>query len=94
MPRAKRGFKARRRRNRVLKPLEKQVAQLEERIAELETAQSARSVELSDPEVYADEARRRKLLSEFQSAQEKLEELTARWETAAAELERAKMDLT
>ena len=47
-------------------------------------------IELSDPDVYADDARRRKLLSDYQEAQEKLEELTGRWETAAAELERAR----
>ena len=91
--RKRREAEARNRRAKVLGPLEKQVAQLEERIAELESAQSRRSTELSDPEVYADDARRRKLLGEFQDAQEKLEELTGRWETAAADLEKVRAEL-
>jgi ATP-binding cassette, subfamily F, member 3 len=77
-------------RNQKLGPLEKQVQQLEARIAELEVLQTGRSGELADPAVYADDARRRKLLSDYQQGQEKLEELNARWETAAAELEQAK----
>jgi ATP-binding cassette subfamily F protein 3 len=81
---------ARQKRAKILGPLEKQVSQLEDRIAELESAQSRRSTELADPEVYADDARRRRLLGEFQEAQEKLEELTGRWETAAAQLEQAR----
>jgi ATP-binding cassette subfamily F protein 3 len=80
----------RQKRTKVLGPLEKQVAQLEERIAELEIAQKQRSHELSDPAVYADDARRRSLLSGFQDAQDKLDELTTRWEKAMAELEAAK----
>jgi ATP-binding cassette subfamily F protein 3 len=91
--RKRREAEARNRRSKVLGPLEKQVAQLEARIAELESAQAVRSTELSDPEVYADDARRRKLLGDFQDAQEKLEELTGRWETAAGELERARAEL-
>jgi exonuclease VII small subunit len=73
--------------------LEKKVAQLEERIAELEPAQAKRSVDLANPDVYADEARRNKLLSEYQQAAEKLEELIARWEASQAELETAKAAL-
>ncbi len=81
---------ARNRRARHLGPLEKEVGRLEERIGELEGAQARRSTELADPEVYGDAARRRKLLDEFQAAAEKLEELTGRWEIAAAELEAAR----
>jgi ATP-binding cassette subfamily F protein 3 len=88
--RKRREAEARNKRSKVLGPLEKQVTQLEERIAELESAQSTRSVQLADPEVYADDARRRRLLGEFQDAQAKLEELTGRWEIAAAELEEAR----
>jgi ATP-binding cassette, subfamily F, member 3 len=88
--RKRREAEARQRRARVLGPLEQQVGQLEERIAELETAQARRSTELSDPEVYADEVRRRRLLGEFQEGQDKLDELTGRWEALAAELEEAR----
>ncbi len=91
--RKRREAEERARRNQKLGPLEKQVAQLEARIAELETAQAARSAELADPAVYADDGRRRKLLGEYQQGQEKLEELNARWETAAADLEKAKAEL-
>ncbi|MCA9680199.1 MAG: ABC-F family ATP-binding cassette domain-containing protein [Kofleriaceae bacterium] len=88
--RKRREAELRNRRHKTLGPLEKKVAQLEERIAELETAQATRSAALSDPEVYADDARRRTLLGEFTSAQEKLDELTGRWEAAAQELESAR----
>jgi ATP-binding cassette subfamily F protein 3 len=83
----------RQRRSTKLGPLEKQVAQLEERIGALEAEQKVRSAELADPTVYDEAARRNKLLSDYQSAQDKLEELTARWETAMAELETARAEL-
>ncbi len=91
--RKRREAEERTRRNQRLGPLEKQVATLEARISELETAQAGRSAELADPAVYADEPRRRKLLTEYQQGQEKLEELTGRWESAMAELESAKAEL-
>jgi len=71
-------------------PLEKLVAQLEERISVLEAEQKTRSAELADPTVYDDAARRNKLLSDYQGAQDKLDELTVRWEKSMAELEAAK----
>jgi ATP-binding cassette subfamily F protein 3 len=70
-----------------LKPLQRKVADLEARIAELEDAQKQRSVELADPNVYSDDARRTKLLDEYQEAASKLEELGGRWELATMELE-------
>ncbi len=75
------------RRSKQLKPLQRKVAELEARIAELEDAQSKRSVELADPAVYQDEARRSGLLDAYQEAAAKLEELTGRWELATMELE-------
>ncbi|MBP9086116.1 MAG: ABC-F family ATP-binding cassette domain-containing protein [Kofleriaceae bacterium] len=81
---------ARQKRSTMLGPLEKKVTQLEERIAELEPAQAKRSEELADPTVYADERRRNTLLTEYQQAAEKLEELIARWEASLAELETVK----
>jgi len=76
-----------------LGPLEKQVAQLEERIAALEAEQKVRSAELSDPGVYDDSARRTKLLNDYQSASDKLDELNGRWEKSMAELESARAKL-
>ena len=85
--RKRREAEARAKRSAKIGPLEKQVAQLEERISVLEAEQKTRSAELSDPTVYDDAKRRNKLLSEFQAAQDKLDELNPRWEKAMAELE-------
>jgi ATP-binding cassette subfamily F protein 3 len=91
--RKRREAEARQKRSQKLGPLEKEVARLEERVGQLEAEQKVRSTELSDPTVYDDAPRRNKLLSEYQAAAEKLEELTARWETAMAELETARAEL-
>ena len=91
--RKRREAEARQKRSKTLGPLEKRVADLEERITALEAAQAKRSTLLSDPEVYADDARRRTLLGEYQADQVKLEELTGRWEAAAEELEAARRRL-
>jgi len=91
--RKRREAEARQKRNVKLGPLEKTVAQLEDRISALEAEQKARSAELADPSVYDEAARRNKLLSDYQAASDKLEELTARWETAMAALEAAKAEL-
>src|SRR5690348_3521822 len=64
--RKRREAEARQKRNARLGPLEKQVAQLEERIGALEAEQKARSAELADPTVYDDAPRRNKLLGEYQ----------------------------
>ncbi len=91
--RKRREAEARQKRSVKLGPLEKTVAQLEDRISILEAEQQARSAELTDPRVYDEAARRNKLLSDYQAAADKLEELTARWEAAMAELEAAKAAL-
>jgi ATP-binding cassette subfamily F protein 3 len=91
--RKRREAEARRQRSVKLGPLEKTVAQLEDRISALEAEQKARSAELADPGVYDEAARRNKLLSDYQAASDKLEELTARWEVAMAALEAAKAAL-
>ncbi|MBA3542328.1 MAG: ABC-F family ATP-binding cassette domain-containing protein, partial [Deltaproteobacteria bacterium] len=83
----------RQKRGSKLGPLEKQVAQIEDRISVLEAEQKARSAELADPSVYDDAARRNKLLADYQAGQDKLDELVPRWETLAAELETARAAL-
>ena len=83
----------RQKRTQQLGPLEKLVGQLEERINIIEAEQQGRSAELADPTVYDDAARRNKLLKEFQSGQDKLDELNPRWEKAMAELDAAKTAL-
>jgi ATP-binding cassette subfamily F protein 3 len=88
--RKRREAELRQKRSAKLGPLEKQVAQLEERISVLEAEQKARSAELADPTVYDDAPRRNKLLGDYQAAQDKLDELNPRWEKAMADLEEAK----
>jgi ATP-binding cassette, subfamily F, member 3 len=92
--RKRREAEARQKRSVKLGPLEKAVAQLEDRIAALEAEQKARSADLADPSVYDEASRRNRLLSEYQAASDKLEELTARWEAAMAALEAAKAELS
>jgi ATP-binding cassette subfamily F protein 3 len=77
---------ARASKNRVQK-LEREVKELEGKIAALEKAQRERSDLLADPGVYADKQRSSQLLSEFKNAQPELDRLTARWEVAQGELE-------
>ncbi|MCY0992478.1 ABC-F family ATP-binding cassette domain-containing protein [Nannocystis sp. ILAH1] len=91
---AKPGRDARRReaerrseRNRVLGPLRKRVAAMEGEIAALEAEQRRRSALLADPATYADNDRRNELLDGYRRDATALEELTARWEVAQAELE-------
>jgi ATP-binding cassette subfamily F protein 3 len=91
--RKRREAEARQKRAQALGPLEKQVAQLEERIGVLEAEQKVRSAELADPSVYDDAARRNKLLADFQAAQDKLDDLNPRWEATMAKLESAKAEL-
>jgi len=91
--RKRREAEQRQKRSAKLGPLEKLVAQLEERIGVLEAEQKTRSAELADPAVYVDAPRRNKLLADFQAAQDKLDELVPRWEAAMAELETAKASL-
>ncbi|WP_096333977.1 ABC-F family ATP-binding cassette domain-containing protein [Nannocystis exedens] len=74
-------------RNRVLGPLRKRVAAMEAEIAALEAEQRRRSALLADPATYADNDRRNELLDGYRRDATALEELTARWEVAQAELE-------
>jgi ATP-binding cassette subfamily F protein 3 len=90
--RKRREAEQRQRRSKLLGPLEKKVAELEERISGLEVEQAARSAELSDAAVYADAARRRELLGAYQKGQEKLDELNSRWEAASTELDAARVE--
>jgi ATP-binding cassette subfamily F protein 3 len=91
--RKRREAEERQRRAKTLGPIQQRIAQLEERIGELEAAQKERGQTLADPAVYAEAARRNALLGEYQDAQRKLEELTARWEAAQEELAAAERGL-
>jgi ATP-binding cassette subfamily F protein 3 len=87
--RKRRDAELRQKRARSVGPLEKRVAEIETRVTELEEEQRVRGAELSDPAVYDDAPRRDRLLREYQLAQDKLEELTGRWEVAQDELDQA-----
>ena len=91
--RKRREAEARQKKTAKLGPLEKTVAQLEERVGVLEAEQKTRGAELADPAVYDDAPRRNKLLADYQTAADKLEELNGRWEKAMAELETARAEL-
>ncbi|MCX5744894.1 MAG: hypothetical protein NT062_20590 [Proteobacteria bacterium] len=91
--RKRREAEQRQKKSSKLGPLEKLVAQLEERIGVFEAEQKTRSAELADPSVYADAPRRNKLLADYQTTQTKLDELVPRWEATMAELETAKAAL-
>ena len=99
-PQQHRGKEARRReaelraeRNKVVGPLRKKVTAMEAEIAALEAEQRRRSALLADPATYADSARRNELLTGYQKDATALEELTARWEVAQAELEGLEAEL-
>ena len=83
----------RNKRYKVVGPLQQVVDRLEARIGSLEAAQAERSEQLADPAVYEDDTRRNELLNGYQKAAEKLEELTARWESAVESLEAAEATL-
>ena len=91
--RKRRNAEIRKRRSKVVGPLEKKVADTERRIAELEEAQAERSSQLADPSIYDDADKRNKLLNEFRKGSNKLEELNLRWEHSVEALEQAQKEL-
>ena len=98
-PRGDRGGRKRREaeeraiRSKKLGPLRRRTDELEARIDELERAQGERSEELSKPELYADHARRDRLLEEFGGAQTELEEALEEWSSVQSELDAARNEL-
>ncbi|MGE3636385.1 MAG: ABC-F family ATP-binding cassette domain-containing protein, partial [Sandaracinaceae bacterium] len=92
---ARKREEARRRQERAkrLGKLEEKVEELLARIAELERVQSERNDKLCDPAGFATDAERFAVLSALQVDAEKIEELTARWETTQEELEKAQAEL-
>ncbi|HXN55773.1 MAG TPA: ABC-F family ATP-binding cassette domain-containing protein [Myxococcales bacterium] len=76
----------REKRQRLLGPLRKEIAQLEERIAALEAEKKGAEAQLSDPALFADAARSSPLVKAYREAEKKLEELYGRWERKQEEL--------
>jgi ATP-binding cassette subfamily F protein 3 len=74
-------------RNRRVGPVKQRITDLEGKIEALEAAQRQRNLELADPKVYDDGARRQALLRDYQRDAAALQECTEAWELAQQELE-------
>ena len=77
----------RERRDKVTGPLKKTVAELEQRISELEKAKKEAETLLADAALFADPLRSTPVVKTYQEASRKLEELYARWEHKQEELQ-------
>jgi ATP-binding cassette subfamily F protein 3 len=73
-----------------LRKLEKEVARLEQRVADLEALQSKLTAELADPATYAQGAKVQQLNAELQATTEALQTATNDWEKAAQKLSEEK----
>ena len=81
-------------RERVLGPIKRAVAELEQRIAQLEQEKKAAEAQLADPALFSDPARSTPLITAYRDAARKLEELYARWEHKSEELAAAESRLS
>ena len=73
-------------RDKVLGPIKRAIADLEQRIAELEQEKRSAEAQLADPVLFSDPARSTPLVTAYREASRKLEELYARWEHKNEEL--------
>jgi ATP-binding cassette subfamily F protein 3 len=76
----------RERRDKVLGPAKRAVAELEQRIAQLEKEKKDAEAQLADPALFADPVRSTPVVKSYQEASKKLDELYARWEHKQEEL--------
>ena len=81
-------------RDKVLGPIKRAVAELEQRIAQLEQEKKAAEAQLADPALFSDPVRSTPLISAYRDASRKLEELYARWEHKSEELAAAESRLS
>jgi ATP-binding cassette subfamily F protein 3 len=81
-------------RDKVLGPIKRAVAELEQRIAQLEQEKKAAEGRLADPALFSDPARSTPLIAAYRDAARKLEELYARWEHKSEELAAAESRLS
>ncbi|QJE98620.1 ABC-F family ATP-binding cassette domain-containing protein [Luteolibacter luteus] len=81
-------------RTQVLKPLEDEMATLEKRISDLETAQGNATADLSKPEVIASPAKFRLVSNTVEQVTQKLEAAISRWESLTEEIEAVRKKLT
>jgi len=80
-------------RDKVLGPIKRGIADLEQRIAELEQEKRSTESQLADPALFSDPARSTPLVTAYRDASRKLEELYARWEHKNEELAAAESQI-
>jgi ATP-binding cassette subfamily F protein 3 len=80
-------------RDKTLGPIKRAIAELEQRIAQLEQEKKGAETQLADPALFSDPARSTSLVTAYRDASRKLEELYARWEHKNEELAAAESQL-
>jgi len=80
-------------RDKVLGPIKRAIADLEQRIAQLEQQKRSAEAQLADPALFSDPARSTPLVTAYRHASRKLEELYVRWEHKNEELAAAESDI-
>ena len=80
-------------RDKVLGPIKRGIADLEQRIAELEQEKRSTESQLADPALFSDPARSTPLVTAYRDASRKLEGLYARWEHKNEELAAAESQI-
>ena len=80
-------------RDKVLGPIKRAIAELEQRIAQLEQEKRSAEAQLADPALFSDPARSTPLVTAYRDASRKLEELYARWEHKNEELAAAESQI-
>lgn len=83
----------RRKRTEVLKPLQTELEKYENNIAEFETAQTALTQHMSDPETSADAEKLQQAASAYASLGEKLEHAYTRWDEVNEQIEKLEAEL-
>jgi len=83
----------REKRSKVLKPLQQELAVLEEKIAEAEAAQAKVTEHLSLPEVSTDSAKMKKSSAELSTISNKLTKHYSTWEDITAKIEKVEAEL-
>ncbi len=91
--RKRREATAREKRNKVLVPLQKRIADLEAAIQVVEVAQAARNELLSSPSATLSDKEKFRALDDLQGGQRELDTLSARWEKLMTELADAEQSL-
>ena len=77
----------------MLGPIKRGIAEIEQRIAQLEQEKKRVEAQLADPALFADPARSTPLVTAYRDASRKLDELYARWEHRSEELAAAESQL-